>query len=250
MGFAASLLTGSLIAAALPLNQAPEHGPTPTIAQTPIRTPTPTPTPTKPPHPNTLEGPGPVGNFTMTTTEGDPFVTGATYDSMPFVTPLNPAGPQETMTRWVEGWGVDPARADEGTVYVMGHAWAQAPLVFNPFSETVTADALLKPDEPVESLSEYPVARKSSDVLNGYRVKMSDGEGRARVWVVDNAYMIDKYSAIDDADLMDDTQPGRLVMIACSVSGANDLGFNVVVEAHLEDVSGEPVPAPGPVREA
>ena len=233
------MLSGALIAMSFSYPASHAGNAEPTIAKGTIRTPSPTPPPPAPPHPNTLPGPAVEGNFTMTGKENEPFITGATYASMPFVTPLNPAGPQETMTRWVEGWGVSPEQASEGTVYVLGHAWATAPLVFNPFSEIVTADALNKSDELVESLSSYPVARKSSDVLNGYRVTMSDGEGKQRVWVVDNAYLIDKYAAIDDADLMDEEQKGRLVMIACSVDGANDLGYNVVVVGHLEATPNE-----------
>lgn len=247
----AGMLSGALLAMSFcyPVSSAGDSEPT--IAQGPVRTPTPPPPPPAPPHPNDLPGPAAQGSFEMVNRENQPFIVGATYDSMPFVTPLNPAGPQETMTRWVEGWGVDPAHAHDGTVYVMGHAWATAPLVFNPFSEVVTADALNKTGEQVTSLSSYPVSRKSSDVLNGYRVMMRDNEGRERVWVVDDAFLIDKFEAIDDADLMDDSQKGRIVMIACSVSGANDLGYNVVVVGHLEGIipesDGEIAPIPASV---
>lgn len=234
----AGMLSGALLAMSLTLPVSHGESPEPTIAKGPVRTSTPTPAPPPPPpHPNKLPGPAVEGEFAMVTQDNQPFITGATYASMPFVTPLNPAGPQETMTRWVEGWGVDPAHAHDGTVYVMGHAWAAAPLVFNPFSEVVTADALNKPGESVVSLSEFPVSRKSSDVLDGYKVMMRDSEGRQRVWVVDDAFLIDKHEAIDDADLMDDSQKGRIVMIACSVDGANDLGYNVVVVGHLEGFS-------------
>ena len=61
---------------------------------------------------------------------------------------------------------------------------------------------------------------------------------------MDDAFLIDKYEAIDDADLMDDSQKGRIVMIACSVDGANDLGFNVVVVGHLEENTDEPDSTP------
>lgn len=229
----AGVLSGALLAMSFVYPASSAGDSEPTIAQGPIRQ-APPPPPPAPPHPNELPGPAVEGEFEMVNKENQPFITGATYASMPFVTPLNPAGPQETMTRWVEGWGVDPGRASEGTVYVMGHAWATAPLVFNPFSEVVTADALNKTGESVESLSSYSVSRKSSDVLDGYKVMMRDNEGRERVWVVDDAFLIDKYEAIDDADLMDDTQKGRIVMIACSVDGAKDLGYNVVVVGHLE----------------
>lgn len=188
--------------------------------------------PPPPPGPNEGEPPAGEGSFSVRGADGGELVSGAQYASMPYELPLNPAGPQESMVRWVEGWGVSPDKAEEGTVYVLGHAWAQAPLVFNPLSERVSADALGKPDEPVETLL-YPVFRRSSDVLDGARVEMVDGGGNRRVWEVDDAFLVDKEQAIDDKALMDESVAGRVVLIACSVDGGEDLGFNVVVTGHL-----------------
>ena len=209
--------------------------PEPVESSTPAPTPPPTPSPAPPPPPpgpNEGEPPAGEGSFSVKGADGGELVSGAQYASMPYELPLNPAGPQESMVRWVEGWGVPPERAEEGTVYVLGHAWAQAPLVFNPLSERVSADALGKPDEPVETLL-YPVFRRSSDVLDGARVEMVDGGGNRRVWEVDDAFLVDKEQAIDDKGLMDESVAGRVVLIACSVDGGEDLGFNVVVTGHL-----------------
>ena len=208
--------------------------PDPVQSSTPAPTPPPSssPAPPPPPGPNEGEPPAGEGSFSVRGADGGELVSGAQYASMPYELPLNPAGPQESMVRWVEGWGVSPDRAEEGTVYVLGHAWAQAPLVFNPLSERVSADALGKPDEPVESLL-YPVFRRSSDVLDGARVEMVDGGGNRRVWEVDDAFLVDKEQAIDDKGLMDESVAGRVVLIACSVDGGEDLGFNVVVTGHL-----------------
>lgn len=209
--------------------------PEPVESSTPVPTPPPTPSPAPPPPPpgpNEGEPPAGEGSFSVSGADGGELVSGAQYASMPYELPLNPAGPQESMVRWVEGWGVPPERAEEGTVYVLGHAWAQAPLVFNPLSERVSADALGKPDEPVETLL-YPVFRRSSDVLDGARVEMVDGGGNRRVWEVDDAFLVDKEQAIDDKALMDESVAGRVVLIACSVDGGEDLGFNVVVTGHL-----------------
>ena len=208
--------------------------PEPVESSTPAPTPPP-PSPAPPPlppGPNEGAPPAGEGSFSVRGADGEELVSGAQYASMPYELPLNPAGPQESMGRWVEGWGVSPDRAEEGTVYVLGHAWAQAPLVFNPLSERVSADALGKPDEPVETLL-YPVFRRSSDVLNGARVEMVDGGGNRRVWEVDDAFLVDKEQAIDDKGLMDESVAGRVVLIACSVDGGEDLGFNVVVTGHL-----------------
>lgn len=208
--------------------------PEPVESSTPAPTPPP-PSPAPPPlppGPNEGAPPAGEGSFSVRGADGEELVSGAQYASMPYELPLNPAGPQESMVRWVEGWGVSPDKAEEGTVYVLGHAWAQAPLVFNPLSERVSADALGKPDEPVDTLL-YPVFRRSSDVLDGARVEMVDGGGNRRVWEVDDAFLVDKEQAIDDKGLMDESVAGRVVLIACSVDGGEDLGFNVVVTGHL-----------------
>ena len=214
----------------------PKDDPEPEPVESSTPTPTPPPPsptpPPPPPGPNEGEPPAGEGSFSVKGADDEELVSGAQYASMPYELPLNPAGPQESMVRWVEGWGVPPERAEEGTVYVLGHAWAQAPLVFNPLSERVSADALGKPDEPVETLL-YPVFRRSSDVLDGARVEMVDGGGNRRVWEVDDAFLVDKEQAIDDKALMDESVVGRVVLIACSVDGGEDLGFNVVVTGHL-----------------
>lgn len=178
--------------------------------------------------------PGPVegtGSFNM---DGPAPVQGATFDSMPYALPLNPAGPQNTMVRWVDGWGVSPKDTEKGTMYILGHAWGAAPLVFNPLSEAVTADVNLNaPPKNVNGTDGKPVKRYSSDVLNGARIKMRDGANHQRTWKVTRSWLVDKNEAIVDPDIMDDKRPGRIVLIACSVSGSNDLGYNVIVEGEL-----------------
>lgn len=178
--------------------------------------------------------PGPVegtGSFTM---NGPAPVQGATYASMPYALPLNPAGPQNTMVRWVDGWGVSPKDAEKGTMYVLGHAWGAAPLVFNPLSEAVTADVNLNaPPKNVNGTDGKPVKRYTSDVLNGARIKMRDGANHQKTWKITRSWLVDKNEAIVDPDIMDDKRPGRIVLIACSVSGNNDLGYNVIVEGEL-----------------
>lgn len=185
-----------------------------------------------PPAPPANEGEAPalVGSFSM---DGPATITGATYDSMPYVLPLNPAGPQQTMVRWVEGWGQSPATAEQGTTYVLGHAWGQMPLVFNPISETVTANVDFNNPELVAGDEGMRVEHFSTDVLNGSTVRMESPDGNAREWVIDTAYLVDKNTAAYDTHLIDTSVPGRLVLIACSVDGTTDLGYNVIVEGHL-----------------
>lgn len=179
--------------------------------------------------------PGPLGQNGSFTMDGPAPVNGATYASMPYALPLNPAGPQNTMVRWVDGWGVSPNNAEKGTMYVLGHAWGAAPLVFNPLSEAVTADVNLNaPPKNVTGTDGKPVKRYSSDVLNGARITMRDGANHGHTWKVTRSWLVDKNEAIVDPDIMDDKRPGRIVLIACSVSGSSDLGYNVIVEGQLD----------------
>lgn len=179
--------------------------------------------------------PGPLGQNGSFTMDGPAPVNGATYASMPYALPLNPAGPQNTMVRWVDGWGVSPNNAEKGTMYVLGHAWGAAPLVFNPLSEAVTADVNLNaPPKNVTGTDGKPVKRYSSDVLNGARITMRDGVNHGHTWKVTRSWLVDKNEAIVDPDIMDDKRPGRIVLIACSVSGSSDLGYNVIVEGQLD----------------
>lgn len=178
------------------------------------------------------EGPAPAltGTFEM---DGPATITGATYDSMPFVTPLNPAGPQATMVRWVDGWGQSPATAEQGTTYVLGHAWGQQKLVFNPFSEVVTANVDLGAPTTVEGLDGVQVQRFATSTLNGSHIRMTSADGAGREWIVDNAFLVGKDQLGSDADLMNTEVPGRIVLIACAVDGYTDLDYNVIVTGHL-----------------
>ncbi|AKK03587.1 sortase family protein [Corynebacterium epidermidicanis] len=224
-------VTGLIVAATLVFGltacgkkeESPSEAPTPTVTSTS--------TPTRTPTVNDAPAPALTGSFAM---DGPAPVPDATYASMPYVLPLNPAGPQETMVRWVEGWGVDPKHAETGTMYVLGHAWGQQKLVFNPISEKVTAAVnLSEPPQQVPAVSGDTVGRHATPVLNGSRITMRDDAGLAREWIVDNAYLVDKYDAIEDKELVDEHAPGRIVLIACSVSGTDDLGYNVIVTGHL-----------------
>ncbi len=181
-------------------------------------------------NPNKGAPPAGVGTFNM---DGPAPIVGATYDSMPYVLPLNPAGPQATMVRWVDGWGQSPATAEQGTTYVLGHAWGQQHLVFNPISEFVTANVDMNNPTPVPSVNETPMQRFVTDALNGSTITM-EGPSGARSWVVDTAYLVDKNTAGFDKKLVNEHEPGRIVLIACSVDGNQDLNYNVVVEGHLK----------------
>lgn len=228
---------------ALALNIPTQSGSTPTTTR-PLGTLTVSPTTSSttstttstepPPPPPVNAGPAPAnyGSFEM---HGAVDISGATYDAMPYVLPLNPAGPQQTMVRWVDGWGVSPQNAKEGTVYILGHAWGQAPLVFNPFSEKATYDIdFNKPAEQVPAYGGGTVARYSTPILNGSSIVLKDADGHSREWVVDKTWLVNKTEAINDVELNDEADRGRIILIACAVRDNRDLEYNVIVSGRLK----------------
>ena len=116
---------------------------------------------------------------------------------------------------------------------MLGHAWGQQKLVFNPFSEVVTANVDLSSPTTVEGLDGVQVQRFATSTLNGSHIRMTSPDGAGREWVVDNAFLIPKNQLGSDADLMDTDVPGRIVLIACAVDGYTDLEYNVIVTGHL-----------------
>jgi hypothetical protein len=69
-------------------------------------------------------------------------MSGPTFDikadvcQMNYIRPLNPPGDQKHTVCWVQkGFGVAPGSDSGGTSYILGHAWAKTPLIFNPLSE-------------------------------------------------------------------------------------------------------------------
>lgn len=182
-------------------------------------------------NPNVGPAPGETGIFRMT---GPAPVERADYGPMAYVLPLNPPGPQNSMVRWVRGMGVSPTSADRGTVYVLGHAWAQQWLVFNGFSELATRSVNLSaPPQMVPAYGGGTVRRWATPVLNGSLITLSDSMGRQRQWVVDNTWLVPKSDAINDIELNSTDIPGRIILIACAVGGGRDLDYNVIVSGHL-----------------
>ncbi|MDO4929439.1 MAG: sortase [Corynebacterium sp.] len=173
--------------------------------------------------------PGPAGNYIF---RGAATING-TYDSMAYHLPLNPPGPQATMVRWVYGMGVGPTNAQDGTMYLLGHAWGQQRLVFNPISELATNTTNLNAPVPVNAIGGGTVNRYYTNALNGSTMTMTDAAGNARTWVVDTAYLIRKNDSIADADLMNNGVRGRVAIITCAVQGRADLDYNVIVMGHL-----------------
>jgi hypothetical protein len=197
----------------------------------PPATPTPTPEPTHivPPVPHDLVAPAPPTSFELV---GAGFDVKARVCGMANVRPLDPPGDQYHTVCWVrEGFGVAPGSSAAGTTYVLGHSWAEAPLVLNPLSIPATAGADLNHPVTVTGVPTYPTA-----AVNGYRLVLATPNGTL-TYVVTDAYLVSKEQAANVQPLMNERDPNRVVLITCAVrkSGANltDLDYNVIVDARL-----------------
>lgn len=173
--------------------------------------------------------PGPAGAFNFT----GPVTINGNYDSMPYQLPLNPAGPQATMIRWVYGWGVGPTNPTDGTMYLLGHAWARQKLVFNPISELATNTTNLQAPVAVPAVGGGTVPRYYTNALNGSRITLTDPQGNNRTWVINSTYLIHKHDAIKDAELVNTGIRNRVVIITCAVQGNTDLDYNVILSGYL-----------------
>ena len=91
---------------------------------------------------------------------GPAFDVKANICQMNYVRPLNPPGDQKHAVCWVrKGFGVAPGSDSGGTSYILGHAWARTPLIFNPLSELAMQEVTgQNPDHFVPYSGAKPVA--------------------------------------------------------------------------------------------
>jgi hypothetical protein len=160
-------------------------------------------------------------------------IKGAAFDikanvcQMENVRPLDPPGDQLHTVCWVRsGFGVAPASASGGTSYILGHAWAQAKLVFNPLSELASKEIDRQHPRVKDGVATFPVKH-----LNGYRVTLRTAHGTL-TYVVRQAFAVGKQQAAGVHSLMTNS-PNRVVLITCAVAGGVDLDYNIVVYAYL-----------------
>ena len=157
---------------------------------------------------------------------------------MDYVRPLDPPGDQVHTVCWVRAnFGVAPGSKSGGTSYILGHAWAQAKLVFNPLSELATSELDTDHPQPQNGVPTYPMKG-----LNGYRVTLRTRNGTL-TYVVRHTFAVSKEHAGDVHSLMANT-PNRVVLITCAVAGGADLDYNIVVYANLISSVAAHRPAP------
>ena len=161
-------------------------------------------------------------------------ITGPAFDipakvcGMDNVRPLDPPGDQYHTVCWVqEGFGVAPGVDSGGTSYILGHSWAQAPLVLTPLSTTAMAHMDMGKPVDLAGVPTYPTT-----AINGYRIVLTTPNG-VLTYTVDSAYAVSKQLAANVAPLMDEKTPNRLVIITCGVNDGQDIDVNIIVNATL-----------------
>ncbi|HJT03794.1 MAG TPA: sortase [Pseudonocardiaceae bacterium] len=160
-------------------------------------------------------------------------ISGSAFDikakvcQMNYVRPLNPPGDQKHSVCWVrKGFGVAPGSDSGGTSYILGHAWAKSPLIFNPLSELAMQEVTGHNPEMQSGVPTFPVK-----AINGYNIVLRTPTGTL-TYTVTRAFAVSKSRAGDVKSLMANT-PNRVVLITCGVKDGVDVDYNIIVDAYL-----------------
>ncbi|MBV8993491.1 MAG: hypothetical protein JO287_07275 [Pseudonocardiales bacterium] len=158
---------------------------------------------------------------------GPAFDIKANVCQMKYVRPLNPPGDQMHSVCWVrKGFGVAPGSDSGGTSYILGHAWAKTPLIFNPLSELAMQEVTGQNPEMQSGVPTFPVK-----AINGYNIVLRTPTGTL-TYTVTRAFAVSKSRAGEVKSLMANI-PNRVVLITCGVKNGVDVDYNIVVDAYL-----------------
>jgi hypothetical protein len=158
---------------------------------------------------------------------GPAFDIKANVCQMKYVRPLNPPGDQMHTVCWVrKGLGVPPGSDSGGTSYILGHAWAKTPLIFNPLSELAMQEVTGQNPEMQSGIPTFPVK-----AINGYNVVLHTPTGTL-TYTVTRAFAVSKSQAGEVKSLMANT-PNRVILITCGVKNGVDVDYNIIVDAYL-----------------
>lgn len=200
----------------------------PAAAPAPVSPPAPAPTPPAPPR--EFVAPAAPTGFEMS---GPAFDIKADVCEMEYVRPLNPPGDQQRTVCWVrEDFGVAPGSDSGGTSYILGHAWAKTPLIFNPLSELAMQEVTGQNPEMQSGVPTFPVK-----AINGYDIVLHTPNGTL-TYQVTRTFAVSKSQAGDVESLMANT-PNRVVLITCGVKDGVDADYNVIVDAYLTSSTAE-----------
>ncbi len=183
----------------------------------------PAPKPPAPP-PREFVAPAAPTGFEMS---GPAFDIKADVCQMAYVRPLDPPGDQERPVCWVrEDFGVAPGSDSGGTSYILGHAWAKTPLIFNPLSELAMQEVTGQNPEMQSGVPTFPVK-----AINGYDIVLRTPNGTL-TYTVTRTFAVSKSQAGDVESVMANT-PNRVVLITCGVKDGVDADYNITVDAYL-----------------
>ncbi|MGH4017651.1 MAG: sortase domain-containing protein [Pseudonocardiaceae bacterium] len=183
----------------------------------------PAPKPPAPP-PREFVAPAAPTGFEMS---GPAFDIKADVCQMAYVRPLDPPGDQERTVCWVrEDFGVAPGSDSGGTSYILGHAWAKTPLIFNPLSELAMQEVTGQNPEMQSGVPTFPVK-----AINGYNIVLRTPNGTL-TYTVTRTFAVSKSQAGDVESVMANT-PNRVVLITCGVKDGVDADYNIIVDAYL-----------------
>ena len=190
----------------------------------PVAAQAPAPVPKPPAPPREFVAPAAPTAFEMS---GPAFDIKADVCQMENIRPLNPPGDQKRTVCWVrEDFGVAPGSDSGGTSYILGHAWAKIPLIFNPLSELAMQEFTGQNPEMQSGVPTFPV-----QAINEYDIVLHTPNG-ILTYTVTRTFAVAKSQAGDVESLMANT-PNRVVLITCGVKDGDDVDYNVVVDAYL-----------------
>jgi hypothetical protein len=124
-------------------------------------------------------------------------------------------------------FGVAPGSNSRGTSYILGHAWAEAPLVLNKLSEFAMREV-----NRVEPTTENGVRIWPVTGMHGYTVTLGTPKGMLN-YRVTRAFAVTKQTAAEVKSVMAEHTPKRVVLITCGELGSKDYDYNIIVYAHL-----------------
>jgi hypothetical protein len=180
--------------------------------------------PPDPPLPHEFVAPAAPTGFEMS---GPAFDVKANVCQMKYVRPLNPPGDQKHTVCWVrKGFGVAPGSDSGGTSYILGHAWAKTPLIFNPLSELAMQEVTGQNPEMQSGVPTFPVK-----AINGYHIVLRTPAGTL-TYTVTRAFAVSKSQAGGVKSLIANA-PNRVTLITCGVKGGVDVDYNIIVDAYL-----------------
>jgi hypothetical protein len=134
---------------------------------------------------------------------------------------------------WVQDatFGSAPGTNATDTVYYLCHSWSVEYRSCNPIAEKAVQSPKVADTRSALAGTGDPVAVQSFHSLDGVDFNTVTQKGTL-TYQVEQSFTVAKAEAWRIA-LIQETKPGRLILITCATDGDTDLDFNVVVVMNL-----------------